>query len=201
MFRIFAGQYGGFRQQRPLQNQYYYQQRQQQQYRPAPAYQQTYQRRTYQVPSSYSYRYTSSHSSYTTPGGRRKRSLHRIKRIGLKYNVTSGDIILKLVPVLRSLNATMEYIIERGDRAFFRVEHIAGTMILRAKPGLTVGQIHKVWLKPKSLVKPQKTKPKMKKNISTNNKPSHKERAKKAARIIGMREAMRFSLHLQIEVI
>ena len=94
----------------------------------------------------------------------------------------------------------MEYILEKGDRSLFRVEHIAGTMILRAKPGLTVGKVYKVWLQPKFLRKPRKTNSKEKTN-KTKERSTYKERAKKATRVVGMREALRFFLHLQIEVV
>jgi hypothetical protein len=117
-----------------------------------------------------------------------------MKKLGLKYNRTSGNIILKLVPVLKSLNGSMEYIMERGDKTLFRVENIAGTMYLRTRTGLKVGQTHKIWLRPK--YKKQERRKTEKKETKGKSKKANKD-----AHVLGVREAMRFALHLQIEVV
>lgn len=202
--------------QQPYQssNQQSYQQQQQQQPQP---FQKRYQ---YNFPQSgsYSYKYSSSQSTFTGSGGRRRRSLnHLSSHVQIRHNMSTGDLILKLAPVLASLNGTARYSIEKGDESLFKVEHHQNTMYLRARKTLARGEFHEIWLKPKSKktkkVKKMEAKEPEAKLNEGNDKVGRKEidngkkkrkagkKRKVSKRLLGVRESMRFILKLKIEVV
>ncbi|XP_048583421.1 fibrillin-1 isoform X2 [Nematostella vectensis] len=162
--------------------------------------QQSYQYPSYQQPSGgYNYNYQSPYSSLY-PGGRRRRSRrHSMREFNIKYNITTGNPVMKLVPVLSSLEGAFRYVIAHGDTEHFKVVYVKNVMSLRARGVLKKGKTYEVWLK--GLYRTKAKSPKH--NRTRKGKGRNGKRDKKEGKIrqIGVEEAKKFLLKLLIEVV
>lgn len=97
--------------------------------------------------------------------------------------MSNGDVILKLLPVLSSMNGTVRYSVVKGNRSVFSVEHHQGTMFLKVKSKLNPRGMHIVWLKATSVKAEGKAKGENKlhemKRNGRENRKSNKSYAKR----------------------
>ena len=123
-----------------------------------------------------------------TSGQRRhRRSLrhHEAIEIKIKSNVTSGTTLLKLSPMLSSLNGTFEYVIAKGNTSLFKVEQVQGLTYLHLREPL--GRKGTFYLTIKGLLH--------------SNEDDEKRKAVKEHRPPGYNEARKFALDIIMQAV
>ena len=131
----------------------------------------------YLADQGYGYQY-----NFQGSGGRTRRRAHHAAKFKLRlpFNLTSAVPIVKLVPVLRTLNGTFEYVIAHGDTKVFKVDQYQGVTYLHVRKHLPRKGTFRLLLK--GLL-------------------HHKLHKKISREEIGMREAKKFVVKLIINII
>ena len=118
----------------------------------------------------------------TGSGRRTRRSSRRMAKytFRLPSNTTSATPIVKLVPVLKTLNGTFEYVIAHGDSNVFKVDQYRGVTYLHIRRHLPRKGIFRLLIK------------------GLLHHKIHKTRSRDE---IGMREAKKFAMKLRIKIV